>query len=95
MNKVFNSLIFSVLLLSLFISCQNNSGNKKVEPINTDQLASEINKNLPVRSTEKEHPGKAVYSKYCLTCHQSDGSGVPNMDPEVGLRKSPRNWWPL
>src|SRR3954469_1886108 len=27
--------------------------------------------------------GKAVYEKYCLTCHQADGGGVPNMNPPL------------
>ena len=27
--------------------------------------------------------GKKVYTKYCLTCHQADGSGVPNMTPPL------------
>ena len=24
--------------------------------------------------------GKAVYATYCMTCHQADGGGVPNMN---------------
>jgi len=27
--------------------------------------------------------GQIVYSKICLTCHQVDGSGVPNMNPPL------------
>jgi mono/diheme cytochrome c family protein len=27
--------------------------------------------------------GKSVYVKYCLTCHQADGGGVPNMNPPL------------
>jgi len=27
--------------------------------------------------------GKGVYEKYCLTCHQADGGGVPNMNPPL------------
>ena len=27
--------------------------------------------------------GKAIYEKYCLTCHQADGGGVPNMNPPL------------
>jgi mono/diheme cytochrome c family protein len=84
MGRIFNSLIFSSLLLLIAISCQNNSETKKVEPVNSDQLVKEISKNLPTKSDEKIHPGKAVYNKYCLTCHQADGSGVPNMHPPLG-----------
>jgi mono/diheme cytochrome c family protein len=31
--------------------------------------------------------GKKIYKMYCLTCHQQDGSGVPDMNPP--LIKSP------
>jgi mono/diheme cytochrome c family protein len=27
--------------------------------------------------------GKDIYEKYCLTCHQADGGGVPNMNPPL------------
>lgn len=27
--------------------------------------------------------GEKIYKKYCLTCHQADGSGVPNMTPPL------------
>jgi mono/diheme cytochrome c family protein len=27
--------------------------------------------------------GKMVYNQFCLTCHQADGSGVPNMNPPL------------
>ncbi len=27
--------------------------------------------------------GKVVYERYCLTCHQADGGGVPRMNPPL------------
>jgi mono/diheme cytochrome c family protein len=27
--------------------------------------------------------GQALYNKHCLTCHQADGGGVPNMQPAI------------
>lgn len=27
--------------------------------------------------------GKSLYAQYCLTCHQPDGEGVPNMNPAL------------
>lgn len=27
--------------------------------------------------------GAKIYKKYCLTCHQADGGGVPNMTPPL------------
>ncbi len=88
MKTSYNQLIIIVLLFIFIISCQNNTKNKKVEAISSEKLASEINKNLPEQVAKKEHPGKAVYTKYCLTCHQSDGSGVPNMHPPL----TPGSW---
>lgn len=48
-------------------------------------------KNDPVSEISQLHSGvqnpitngKKVYTKYCLTCHQADGSGVPNMTPPL------------
>ena len=31
--------------------------------------------------------GKTVYAKYCLTCHQVDGSGVINLNPPLTQTK--------
>lgn len=80
-------LIFSLLIMVLVVSCQNSSTNQKVEPVSTEQVASEIKKELPVQET-KVHPGKAVYDRYCLTCHQADGNGTANMHPPLG----PGSW---
>lgn len=27
--------------------------------------------------------GKKVFEKYCISCHQADGGGVPNMNPPL------------
>lgn len=32
--------------------------------------------------------GQIVYGTYCLACHQTDGSGVPNMNPPL----TPNDW---
>jgi len=78
-------LIYCVLIGVLFLSCQNASENKKVAPVSSEKLATEISKGLPTAPVGKDHPGKSVYNKYCLTCHQSDGSGVPGMHPPMGV----------
>ena len=41
-----------------------------------------------VSERQKADSGKALYTKYCMSCHQADGSGVPGMYPP--LNKS--NW---
>src|SRR5665213_623401 len=47
-------------------------------------------KNSPITNTEshstfqqKKLPGEIVYKKYCISCHQADGGGVPNMSPSL------------
>jgi len=83
MKIKYKQLIYCVLIGVVLISCQNASENKKVAPVSPEKLATEISKDLPSAPVGKEHPGKAVYTQYCLTCHQSDGSGVPGMHPPL------------
>ena len=83
MKIKYKNLISSVLIGVLIFSCQNASENKKVTAVSSKDLAAEISKSLPSAPAEKEHPGKKVYTQYCLTCHQADGSGVPNMHPPL------------
>jgi mono/diheme cytochrome c family protein len=83
MKQRINLLIFSVLLAVVLLSCQNSGEKKKVETVNSEQLSKEITNKLP-STTEKVLPGKAVFTQYCLQCHQADGSGVPGMHPPLG-----------
>lgn len=83
MKIKYKHLIYCVLISVLIFSCQNASENRKVTAISSKVLATEISKSLPLAPAEKEYPGKAVYTQYCLTCHQSDGSGVPGMHPPL------------
>jgi mono/diheme cytochrome c family protein len=88
MKIKFNQLIFSTLFGFILFSCQNSNTGKKVEAVSAEQLSAEIAKKLPDQPIEKEPPGKSIYKKNCLTCHQADGSGVPNMHPPLG----PGSW---
>lgn len=98
MNRIINQLIFSVLLGVFIISCQSNTEKKKVT-VGSEPLAKEVVNNQPVQTAVKEHPGKAVYAKYCLVCHQANGSGVPGMYPPLGkgswTGKDPRELVPI
>lgn len=88
MKRIFNQLLISFLFCVLTISCQNNAERKKVEPASSEQLAKELANNVPAQSAKIVHPGQAVYTKYCMDCHQADGSGVPGMHPPLG----PGSW---
>ena len=53
-------------------------------------LFTNVFKDSPLTNTEsnstiqqKNLPGEMVYKKYCISCHQADGGGVPNMSPPL------------
>lgn len=65
---ILKSIVPFVLLLLLLSSC----GGKKTNTLSNKATSSSI-----------ENEGKNVYLKYCLACHQTDGSGVPGMYPPL------------
>jgi len=34
-------------------------------------------------ATDSRPPGQRLYGAHCLSCHQADGGGVPNMQPAI------------
>lgn len=62
-------LSFLFFLTSTALFCQTKQSPRKT--FSPQQLSSSITR------------GKTLYVKYCLTCHQSDGGGVPNMNPPL------------
>ena len=45
--------------------------------------AALINSDSNSTFQHKKLPGEIVYKKYCISCHQADGGGVPNMSPPL------------
>jgi mono/diheme cytochrome c family protein len=37
----------------------------------------------PAAKPDTRTPGERLYARHCLPCHQSDGYGVPNMQPAI------------
>jgi mono/diheme cytochrome c family protein len=72
-NKLTMRVLIIVLLLTpCFLNAQTSKALTKSPAGNSGTtLKSSINR------------GQAVYAKYCLTCHQVDGSGVPNLNPPL------------
>jgi len=64
-------IITCLLAFTFQISAQNTSGKSK----NT-------HKPTTVPSAAMAN-GKIVYTQHCLSCHQADGGGVPNMNPPL------------
>jgi len=88
MIRLITRLIFSFIFIFLLISCGKKTDKTKEAAVGSEQSATEAKNNQPEQTAEKVHPGKEVYTKYCLTCHQADGSGVPNMHPPL----TPGSW---
>ncbi len=36
-----------------------------------------------VNAPDTRTPGQRLYARHCLSCHQADGGGVPNMQPPI------------
>ena len=75
-------------MCAFLFACQSTPENKKERSVSSEKSASEINKSQSTETAGENHPGKAVYRKYCLACHQADGSGVANMHPPL----TPGSW---
>lgn len=71
-------IVFLSLMLPLFAVAQT-----KKKPVGK---AASANSNVK----QSVSRGEAIYGTYCLACHQTDGSGVPNMNPPLI-----RNEWVL
>jgi mono/diheme cytochrome c family protein len=83
---------FIIFLSGIFFSCNSSSVTKKTSTADTSNTLTAV-------TSVKEQPGKAIYKKYCLTCHQANGSGVPGMFPSLSqgswIGKSPDELIPL
>ena len=90
MKQILVGLISVSVISMLIVSCKSSPKNK--QDTSKEQVTEKVKK--PVRNEpekvadSQEHPGKAVYTQYCLACHQTDGSGVPGMYPPLG----PGSW---
>lgn len=76
-------LITLIAIVVVSFACQN-APEKKTSSQN--QAGAELQQKTTVENVN--HPGWKVYKKYCQTCHQANGSGVPNMHPPL----TPGSW---
>jgi len=88
MISIFNNVVFILLLFVFAVSCQNNGEKKRITSSNSAQLSQEINKDQSVQKSNIVQRDNDTYKKYCLVCHQANGSGVPGMYPPLG----PGSW---
>jgi mono/diheme cytochrome c family protein len=45
--------------------------------------ASTTSNAAPAANADSPPPGQQLYARHCLSCHQADGGGVPNMQPPI------------
>lgn len=88
MKGFVKTLGLSALMIVVLSACTGNSESKKEESVNNTPQPVEQTTNVQPQENAPDHPGKAVYTKYCLVCHQADGSGVAGMHPPLG----PGSW---
>ena len=71
--------VFVLLLIPCLVKAQTKKPVAK-KPVSTASKPASSSANTLKSSVTR---GQVVYAKYCLTCHQVDGSGVPNMNPPL------------
>ncbi len=64
-----------VFSLNLLASCSDD------EKESIDSVALQTSESQEIK--QKNHPGKALYMQFCLSCHMENGSGVPGLYPPL------------
>ena len=67
-----------LLLIIGLLSCKSNSEEKKDEYTTPQDIAK-----VQDQKSESYKRGKDVYSDFCVTCHLSNGKGVPGNFPPL------------
>ena len=49
----------------------------------TSTPAASTPPSAPTAPIDSRPPGQKLYGRHCLSCHQADGGGVPNMQPAI------------
>ena len=73
-------LVMVLLLIPTVLKAQTKKPVTKTSTANTAGASTNTLKASVTR-------GQSVYAKYCLTCHQVDGSGVINLNPPLTKTK--------
>ncbi len=76
----------TVIFCSLYILACGDGQRQEAKQVdaNADEMAiPEVDKETEVVLTEGMKAGNVIYDQYCATCHQSNGGGVPNLNPPL------------
>lgn len=69
---------FKLLLIIGLLSCKSNSEEKRDEYTTVEDIAK-----VQDQKSESYLRGKDVYNDFCVTCHLSNGKGVPGNFPPL------------
>ena len=71
--------VFVLLLIPGLVKAQTKKPVTKKPASSASKTTSSTANSLKSSITR----GQVVYTKFCLSCHQVDGSGVPNLNPPL------------
>lgn len=71
--------VFVLFLIPCLVKAQTKKPVTKKPQVSTTKTTASASSSLKSSITR----GKTVYTTYCLTCHQVDGSGVPKLNPPL------------
>lgn len=77
--KGIKKFFLTVFLGTAIIACKN-SNDKNAE--SAKEAVAENTPEIPADNSVQEE-GAAIYKQYCVTCHQANGGGVPNLNPPL------------
>ncbi|MBE7170676.1 MAG: cytochrome c [Williamsia sp.] len=72
--------VFAINLFILLLAAGGAVAQTKKAPVKKASTGAAGGASAAKPSVAK---GKVVYTTYCLSCHQADGGGVPNMNPPL------------
>lgn len=71
-----NNLRIAIYFITLFVWFSASTANAQTKK----PAAKSMPKSAAVAT---KSPGQLIYEQNCLTCHQANGSGVPNLNPPL------------
>gem|GEM_PF-189861 len=78
------SLVFKhipLVLICVLVACKGNQNNNDKQEKTSPDTIQRVTE--PSALSAGLLAGKKVYEDYCLTCHQSNGGGVPSLNPPL------------
>lgn len=79
---IHNSRSWYIALICFIFVFYNDNVESKIADYQKKQI-NHLLQNEPKETQKTVENGKSLYMKYCLSCHQQDGSGVPNTFPPL------------